>query len=244
MRIPRVFFPHELSKNNSYELPEKTSHHLTNVLRMKAGRELVLFNNSGVFFSATITEAHNKKTLIKITHQEKADTESPLKVHLLQGLSRQERMDYSIQKAVELGVHQITPIISSRCEVKFSEKRLSNKMQHWQNICISAAEQSHRAFVPTLNKPQRLDSFLSTQESLLPLLICHAGPSQTPISQLALSQNCCVLIGPEGGLSDEDLDQAFGAGGQTISLGPRVLRTETATVVSLTLLQQAAGDFQ
>ena len=168
-------------------------------------------------------------------------SESPLRIHLGQGLSRGERMDWAIQKATELGVSAITPIVSSRCEVRLKDERADKRMAHWRQVALSACEQCGRSVLPLINPPQELDTWLQQIEADLKLVL---HPVAAPLQSHDKPNSLAFLIGPEGGLSDAEVDQAKAAGFHSARLGPRVLRTETAPVVALSVAQQLWGDLQ
>jgi len=161
-------------------------------------------------------------------------------VHLGQGISRGERMDYVVQKSVELGVDKITPLYTERCGVKISKERLAKKIAHWQAVAISACEQSGRCVVPQIMQPQTLSEWLSMQSGIA--FVCDPKSNQRIPHNTEQPTSLSLLIGPEGGLTDDEIKSAYNAGLQSLSLGPRVLRTETAAVVSLSLVQHLWGD--
>ena len=166
--------------------------------------------------------------------------ESPLAIHLGQGLSRGERMDWAIQKATELGVTEITPIMSERCEVRLKDERADKRLAHWRQVAISACEQCGRSRVPVIHPPVLLSDWIKTTEADLKLVL---HPVSEPLASHAKPSRLAFLIGPEGGLTDNEIDLAQAAGYQPARLGPRVLRTETAPVVALAVAQQLWGDF-
>ena len=169
-----------------------------------------------------------------------SDTDSALQVHLGQCLSRGERMDYAIQKATELGVTQLTPLFSERCEVRLNTERLNKRTQHWQQVAVSASEQSLRCSVPAVESAQHLTNWVSSIQADLKLVLDPRAAQ--PLSSFAAPTSVALLIGPEGGLSDQEVAQAAAAGFLPIALGPRVLRTETAPIAALSLLQYLWGD--
>jgi 16S rRNA (uracil1498-N3)-methyltransferase len=166
--------------------------------------------------------------------------ESPLRLHLGQGLSRGERMDWAIQKATELGAARITPIVSERCEVRLKDERADKRTAHWRQIAISACEQCGRSVLPQIDAPVSLAEWLQATEADLKLVL---HPVAEPLASHARPGSLAFLIGPEGGLSDAEVEQARAAGFHAARLGPRVLRTETAPVVALSVAQQLWGDF-
>lgn len=240
MRIPRIYTPQPLQLNCIIELEEQTAHYLNKVLRMETGRELILFNGQGGQYQAKITEAHKKIAQVEVRQFQADDRESPLNSELAIGISRGERMDLVIQKATELGVSTITPLFTERTEVKLSGSRLDKKLQHWQQIAISACEQSQRNLIPTVAKPQTFNDFIDINNKELKFVLHHRSNKQ--LSAYDKPTNCCFLIGPEGGLSEVEIEQAENRNFESLSLGPRVLRTETAPLVALTLAQYLWGD--
>ncbi len=166
--------------------------------------------------------------------------ESPLRTHLGQALSRGERMDWAIQKAVELGVSEITPLFTERCEVKLQGERADKRQAHWQQIAVSACEQCGRSSVPVIHPPMALHDWLSALQVDVRLVLHHR--TEQDLQSLPAPESAALLIGPEGGLSAGEIAQAEQAGFHAARFGPRVLRTETAPVVALTMLQHLWGD--
>lgn len=241
MRIPRIYTPQSLQSSCNIELEEQTAHYLSKVLRMEVGRDLILFNGQGGQYQAKITEAHKKKVQVEILQHLIDNRESPLNSELAIGISRGERMDLVIQKATELGVSTITPLFTERTEVKLSGSRLDKKLQHWQQIAVSACEQSQRNLIPEVTEPQAFSDFIGSNNKELKFVLHHRSSKQ--LSAYNKPVSCCFLIGPEGGLSEAEIEQAEGKEFEPLSLGPRVLRTETAPLAALTLAQYLWGDF-
>lgn len=240
MRIPRIYEPQPLQAGADITLGEVASQHLGKVLRMQPGDSIVLFNGEGQEFPATIAAVSKKSVSVRLEQGLSPATESPLRVHLGQCLSKGDRMDYAVQKATELGVTAITPLFSERSEVKLPADRAEKRQRHWQQIAISACEQSYRTQVPDLVMPANLSEWLNTVEADLKLVLDPRGAE--PLDTQLTPQSVAMLIGPEGGLSDAEVEMAVNAGFKPIVLGPRILRTETAPVVALTLLQSVWGD--
>lgn len=241
MRIPRIYHNAELVPGHDYELEQQSAHHLTRVLRLKQDDPLILFNGEGGEYHAQLIIVGKKAYAIIQKHQP-ADRESNLNITLLQGISKGERMDLVIQKSVELGVNRIIPVICQRTVVNLKADRQKKKHNHWQGILINACEQSGRTAIPQLS-PTILFQDLQQQElsGLKLTLDPHSNQSlhklQPPNNQL------CILIGPEGGLTDEEIQLSKTLGFEGIRLGPRVLRTETAALTTLALSQTLWGDF-
>nr|MBF0684356.1 16S rRNA (uracil(1498)-N(3))-methyltransferase [Pseudomonas sp.] len=204
-----------------------------------ANRLLAHFQKLGQVFLAGLLEVSKKTVRVQLHESVSGMQESRLRVHLGQGLSRGERMDWAIQKATELGVAEITPIMSERCEVRLKDERADKRLAHWRQIAISACEQCGRSVLPVIHPPQPLTEWLATDAELK--LVLH--PVAEPLASHLAPTTLAFLIGPEGGLSDGEVAQAQGAGFQAARLGPRVLRTETAPVVALSVAQQLWGDF-
>jgi len=239
MRLSRFFIDAPLSLGE-HELPEAQAHYIGRVLRMTEGDGLQLFDGSGHEFRGTLLEVGKKRVRVQLDETFAGQTESPLRIHLGQGLSRGERMDWAIQKATELGVTEITPIVSERCEVRLKDDRAEKRQAHWQQIAVSACEQCGRSVVPVIHPPMPLGEWLKRSDAELKLVL---HPVAEPLTSHAKPGTLAFLIGPEGGLNDAEVDQAQDAGFHAARLGPRVLRTETAPVVALSVAQQLWGDF-
>ena len=243
MRNPRIYQPQPITVGQSLQLDEAGAHHIGKVLRMQAGQPLRLFNGEGGEYQATILAVDKKNVLVNIEHYLEDDHRSPLHIHLGQVISRGERMDYGLQKAVELGVSEITPLFSVRCEVKLSGPRLEKRMQQWQHLIVAACEQCGLNRLPILNPPQAAQQWFENNESALKWLL---HPGETPLKGLLQSEppdSISLAIGPEGGFDDSEIRAAQQAGFQAVAIGPRVFRTETAPIAALSLLQYQWGDF-
>lgn len=241
MRIPRIHTHQAITANAALELPEAQSHYLGKVLRMQAGRELVLFNGEGGEFAANITEVHKKSVTVQVGEFTADNRESPLQLELAIGVSRGERMDWVLQKATELGVSKITPLITERTEVKLGGERADKKVDHWQQILVSACEQCQRNLLPLLNDPMKLEDWLVQCDAQLKFVLHHRDSKGLP--QELKPVNVALLIGPEGGLSEAEITIARAQGFAPLTLGPRVLRTETAPLAAISLVQYLWGDF-
>ncbi|AMB84044.1 16S rRNA methyltransferase [Pseudomonas agarici] len=239
MRLSRFFIDTPLSLGE-HLLPEAQAHYIGRVLRMGEGDALQVFDGSGSEFLGTLLEVGKKHVRIQLTERFAGQADSSLHIHLGQGLSRGERMDWAIQKATELGVNQITPIVSERCEVRLKDERADKRLAHWRQIAISACEQCGRSTLPMIHPPLLLNEWLKQAEADLKLVL---HPVAEPLASHPKPGTLAFLIGPEGGLSDGEVEQAAKAGYLSARLGPRVLRTETAPVVALALAQQLWGDF-
>lgn len=238
MRLSRFFIDAPLALG-THSLPEAAAHYIGRVLRLPAGAAVQLFDGSGMEFRGELGEVGKKQVSVELKEALPGMPESPLRIHLGQGLSRGERMDWAIQKATELGVAEITPIVSERCEVRLKDERADKRLAHWRQIAISACEQCGRSVIPQINPPVTLADWLPVEAALK--LVLH--PVAEPLTTHPAPQTLAFLIGPEGGLSDAEVEQASRAGFLPARLGPRVLRTETAPVVALSVAQQLWGDF-
>ena len=239
MRLSRFFIDAPLSLGQ-HELPEAQAHYIGRVLRHAAGDAVQLFDGSGQEYLGELIEVGKKAVRVELREQLAGQAESPLRIHLGQGLSRGERMDWAIQKATELGVGEITPIVSERCEVRLKDERADKRLAHWRQVAISACEQCGRSVLPLIHPPTSLAEWQANVQTELKLVL---HPVAAPLESHARPQSLAFLIGPEGGLSEAEVEQARTAGFHAARLGPRVLRTETAPVVALAVAQQLWGDF-
>ena len=241
MRIPRIFTEQALITGELVQLEEAASHHLSKVLRMQAGREFILFNGAGGEFAAVINEVNKKYVTAMVAEHTEEDRESPLQLELAIGISRGERFEWVLQKATELGVTHITPLITERTEVKVGGDRQEKIMERWQHIVISACEQCQRNRLPALSIPLQFSDWLNTVNSDLRFVLHHRDSKTLPAEQQP--KTVTLLIGPEGGLSETEIAQAQTKNFNALTLGPRVLRTETAPVAAISLVQYLWGDF-
>ncbi|PTA51257.1 16S rRNA (uracil(1498)-N(3))-methyltransferase [Shewanella morhuae] len=241
MRVPRIYQSQPLAINLSLNLDEDGAAHIGKVLRMGNGEHISLFNGDGNDYLAEIIDAGKKSVTVNIISVEANLTESPLNLHLGQVISRGDRMEFTIQKSVELGVNTITPLFSDRCGVKLNGERLEKKIQQWQKIVISACEQSGRSHVPEVRPAMDLHAWCSEPTSALKLNL-HPRAAHG-INGLDLTHTRVrLLIGPEGGLSAEEIAMTETHHFTDVLLGPRVLRTETASLTAITALQLRFGD--
>ena len=241
MSIPRIYTSANLTVGTDIDLDEGAARHLTSVLRMTVGQELILFNGQGGEYCAQLTQAKKGRASVSISAFIDSHRESPLHLHLAIGISRGERMDWIVQKATELGISAITPLFTSRCEVKLSGERLQKRLTHWQQVAISACEQSQRNTIPAINRALTLDDWLHCCQSDLKLVL-HHRTEQRLAEMTYSSNNIALLIGPEGGLSDQDIERALKSKYQPLAIGPRVLRTETAPLAAISIIQSLWGD--
>lgn len=241
MRIPRVFTHQALISNSTLTLAEPQSHYLSKVLRMQAGRELILFNGEGGEYNAEISVVHKKHVDVSVKEFTTENRQSHLQLELAIGVSRGERMDWVLQKATELGVTKIIPLMTERTEVKLGGERADKKMDHWQQIIISACEQCQRNLLPKLSEPKAYSEWVAQCDAELKFVLHHRDSKALP--QEKTTQSVALLIGPEGGLDEDEIAQAIAKGFSPLTLGPRVLRTETAPVAAISLVQYLWGDF-
>lgn len=241
MRDIRIYQPGVYGPGDTIELSEEAGQHVGVVLRMQAGDPLTLFSGDNREFTALITSAHKKKVGISITAVRQVSRESPLAIHLAQAVSKGDRMETVMQKAVELGVASITPIITERCAVKLNAERLEKKCLQWQAIVIAACEQSGRNRVPRVHPPLAFNKYLQTEKPDQNFVLYPAAEKNWRDYTLSLPE-VGLIIGPEGGLSAHEIEQLFAHQFAPLSLGPRVLRTETAAIAALSVLQALGGD--
>lgn len=242
MRIPRIHVPGPIDSGLSLQLPDQAARHVNQVLRLKESSALIVFDGEGGEFEAVITAIQKRSVTVKIGAVRNQNVESPLKIHLIQGISRGERMDIALQKAVELGVNTITPVFTERCNVKLSGDRLHKKHQHWYGVLVSACEQSGRSHIPMLNPAQKLSDVLSKTSESLRLVLDPNAERRLPEVSNNKPEQLELIIGPEGGLSDNEIRECVEAGCEAVTLGPRILRTETAAIAVLAITQTLWGD--
>ncbi|USD65623.1 16S rRNA (uracil(1498)-N(3))-methyltransferase [Vibrio sp. SCSIO 43136] len=241
MRVPRIYHPETISTLGNLELSEDASGHIGRVLRMQPGQDVLLFDGTNHEFPATITEVTKKRVSVEITEKVESSIESPLNIHLGQVVSRGDKMEFTIQKSVELGVNTITPLISERCGVKLDAKRFEKKLAQWQKIAISACEQCGRNTVPEIRPIMQLEQWCAEPSDAVKLNL-HPRAKYS-INTLPEPMNKVrLLIGPEGGLSSEEIAMTEEYQFEETLLGPRVLRTETAALTAITALQVRFGD--
>ncbi len=244
MRVSRLYVPDSLQLNQQYELPIESAHYVRTVLRLKKGHALNLFNGQGKEYPSELLEVSRKTVLLLIKQELSKTVESPLKVILGLGISRGDRMDWAVQKAVELGVHQITPLMTERCVVKLKADKQQQKQQHWRNIVQHAAEQCLRTELPEFNAVEGIADWLPEQTEQKGLKVFLDPYAECCLTDLnPEDMKVTLLSGPEGGFSDIEREQAVAAGFIPVRLGARVLRTETAVLAALSAVQVLWGDF-
>lgn len=240
--LPRIYTNTAIETNQILTVSKEVTHHLVTVLRLKPGNIVYLFNGEPGDYQGEIINT-GKLAEIKVQNFIPRTTESNLIIELGQGLSRSDRMDLTLQKATELGVQTITPVITEKCQIKLKEDRTERKITHWENILISASEQSGRTTIPQLNVPISIADWITQPFAGLSIVL---DPDST-IPLQAIQENPSairVLIGPESGLSEREMNLAKSKGFQAIQIGPRILRTETAGIAAITLLQYCFGDLR
>jgi 16S rRNA (uracil1498-N3)-methyltransferase len=247
MRNTRIYTPQPLFSGGQIDLEGPASQHLTQVLRLRVGGGITLFNGDGTEYQAEIIQIGRSCCRLNVTQGEILEMASPLDIHLALGISKGERMEIAIQKAVELGVMEIVPIISERTNLRMDNQRLEKKHFYWNNIVISACEQSHRNRLPILGRPQRLVDWVHRELPDTAMRLVLDPTSEQPLATLAppeLGQSVWLLIGPEGGITPQELQLAAKHGFTGVRLGPRVLRTETAPLAAISAMQALWGDFR
>jgi len=238
----RIYHPGKLQLDSELKLESQAAIHISKVLRMKAGQKIRLFNGDGCEYVAEITTSDRHRVTVKLLNKSIINRESPLSIHLGQALSKGEKMDFTIQKAVELGVTSITPLITNRSNVQLKADRIEKRTQHWQGVIISACEQCGRNQIPALNAPVKLHGWLEQIPEEALKLTLHPDSNQSLDGITMQSERIDLLIGPEGGLDLDELSIAEENGFKQIQLGPRVLRTESAALTILSIIQHKWGD--
>jgi 16S rRNA (uracil1498-N3)-methyltransferase len=240
--MTRVYQAVALSVGSTLVLDEAASHHLSRVLRAGVDETITLFNGEGGEYQAKITHIAKKNVTVLIQSFSDREVESPLHLTLAQGMARGEKMDFIIQKACELGVNVIQPLITSRCNVKLEGEREEKRLLHWQAVIQSACEQSGRNRLPRIAAPISISQWLTKVDAELKLVLTPWSEQSVNLRELKNIKSAVLLIGPEGGLSEDEVGMAERHQFKALKLGARVLRTETATVVGLSLVQIALGD--
>lgn len=240
--MPRFYVDFALSPDSVVELPDNVVRHL-NVLRVKNMEEIVLFNGNGKAYPALPEVLEKRRASVRILREEATDNESPLNITLVQAVSAAERMDFTLQKSVELGVAEIRPVISERCVVRLSGERAEKRVARWQEIVVSACEQSGRNIVP---KVLPLTTYVQALQQLpqeTTKLLMSLNRAQKLSDVQPQSGKVVFMVGPEGGWTEKEEQQAFDAGFQSVTLSKRVLRTETASLAAIAAMQTLWGDF-
>lgn len=242
MATTRIYIDLDLTVQKQLELPEVAGNHVGRVLRMRTSDPLILFNGKGGQFNAKIISVNRAKVKVEISAFSDEERESSIQIELGQSLSKGEKMDFTIQKAVELGISKITPLITSYSNVRLDENKLEKKLEHWRKVIISACEQCGRNTLPELANISKIDDWMTHTKADLKLLL--APDAESSLSDLdEKPETICVVIGPEGGLSRSENRSLENNGFIGIRLGPRILRTETAGLTAVAALQNQFGDY-
>ena len=248
MRLSRLHVDATLAIGDRITLPETAAGHLVRVLRAEIGDACVLFNGNGHDYDARITAIGKRNVEVEILAVRALDNESPLRITLLQALARGEKMDWILQKATELGIAAVIPVESERSEVKLDGERVGKRLVHWQSVIVAACEQSGRAVVPAIAPPQPLANALRALPSSPALRLLLDPKASRALAGLGLDvvehsrRELVLAIGPEGGWSPRDHELLRTAGFEGMRLGPRILRTETAGIAAIAVLQSRLGD--
>ena len=240
--MPRFYVDFALSPDSVVKLPDDVVRHL-NVLRVKNTEEIVLFNGNGKVYPALPEVLEKRHASVRILREEATDNESPLNITLVQAVSAAERMDFTLQKSVELGVAEIRPVISERCVVRLSGERAEKRVARWQEIVVSACEQSGRNIVPKVLPLTTYAQALQQLSQETTKLLMSLNRAQKLSDVQPQSGKVVFMVGPEGGWTEKEEQQAFDAGFQSVTLGKRVLRTETASLAAIAAMQTLWGDF-
>ncbi|MDO8954427.1 MAG: 16S rRNA (uracil(1498)-N(3))-methyltransferase [Gammaproteobacteria bacterium] len=241
MRTIRIYQNQTLITGQTIQLDPEASNHIANVLRMRIGEYIVLFDGKGSEYTASINSLLKKSVTVTIESEAWVNRESPLHIHLAQALAKGDKMEWVIQKAVELGVAEISSVFTERSNLKMGAERWDKKLEHWQKVAISACEQCGRNTLPIIHAPITLIKFLDSNKSELSLIL-HTEISQNLASLPDTIQTLSLLIGPEGGFSETEIKLAQANNCITLNLGPRILRTETAPLAAIALFQAKWGD--
>ena len=242
MRLTRIFLDTPLKIGLEIELDTQAHHHLVNVLRLKSGARLIVFNGCGGEYQATLTCLKRRSSRITVNRFLDCHRESKLATRLLQGISRNDSMDYALQKAVELGVCEIQPIATELCAIKLQASRVRNKYRHWKQVIVAACEQSGRTSIPNLLPPLALAEVLEHCNDHFGIVLDPRMGGNLASLNLPAQQAVSILIGPEGGFTSTEIAMITQGGFTPVRMGPRTLRTETASVVALAALQVLWGD--
>ncbi len=242
MRIPRVHVDQPLGPGHEVLLPEQSGEHIARVLRLERGHPLILFNGNGCEYDATLASLAKRAVTAEVTAMRVVERESPLSLTLAQGIARGEKMDWILQKATELGVARIVPVVTERTEVKLDEERAERRVMHWTQVIAGACEQCGRTRLPQLEAPQRLDRWLSALDTDAARLALIPGGDVGARDLPPMPHGALLCVGPEGGFSDKDVAMLQQSQFRALRLGPRILRTETAGIAALAALQALQGD--
>lgn len=245
MALHRLYVPNPLSTGTELQLDDEQARYIGRVLRLRVGDPLQVFNGDDGEFRAEVRAVQRSTATLLLGDHVAVETESPLKVHLVQGVSRGERMDFVVQKATELGVKRISPVLTEYGVVKLDAKRAAKRRDHWQKVAASACEQSGRIRPPLVDTPVPLKTWFGEQPRDADIDLLLRPDAATALTTIAPpTTKVCLLIGPEGGFSQAEYEDAAVAGFTEVSLGPRILRTETAALAAVAVLQSMWGDLR
>lgn len=243
MAMPRIHIDTELQVSQELRLTGDRARYLGRVLRLRPGDRLAVFNGDDGEFIATVTSCTKNAAVVRLDESTGTGAESPLRVHLVQGISRGERMDFVVQKATELGVKRISPVLTQHGVVKLDAARAAKRRAHWQGVAASACEQCGRTRPPLIDPLEDLNTWFGKRTDAADTdLILRPDAPVALVATPAPATKLCLLIGPEGGFSDKEYGDAEASGFTAVSLGPRVLRTETAAAAALAIVQSLWGD--
>ncbi|CAA6809054.1 MAG: Ribosomal RNA small subunit methyltransferase E (EC [uncultured Thiotrichaceae bacterium] len=240
MRIPRFYQAEIFAVGDTVALSEENFRHAVKVMRLNVDEPIIMFNGVAGEYTARIANVAKRNAEISIESYDDIDRESPLNITLVLALIKPDKMDFAIQKAVELGVNNIQPVITERSVVKLKAERMKKKIQHWQGIIIAACEQSGRTAIPTIQTVANVDDYL--QQPTAATRITMLPTSHKSVADISPAQNMELLVGPEGGFTDAEEAMFVNQQIQIINFGPRILRAETAVIAGLTTLQHLHGD--
>lgn len=242
--VPRFFCPGDLSQGATRHLPDAAAHHASRVLRLTVGDPVILFNGAGGESDAQISSMGKDHVAVRVGRGRAREAESPVQVTLVQGLSARERMDFTLQKAVELGVAEVFPVEMRRSVMRLADERATRRVEHWQNLVVAACEQCGRNRVPVVHPVSALPDWLGAHRAQGSEQRVVLSPSaEARLRDLSTPQKVVLLAGPEGGFAPEELEMVSSCGFRPIRLGPRILRTETAAVAALAAIHTLWGDF-
>jgi 16S rRNA (uracil1498-N3)-methyltransferase len=243
MNAPRVYVDLPLSPGSLIELPPSVAQHLAKVLRARSGDEIVLFTGDGQEFSAAVESIRGSRVIAAVGEGRVIDRESPLAVTLVQCIARGDRMDVIVQKATELGVARIVPVMSRRSVVRLDAEQAASKAEHWRGVAVAACEQCGRNRLPAIEAPRQLIRYLGEAQPSAARLLLEPDAGSSDNAALKIGAAVEMAVGPEGGFDGEELEAFRVSGFLSVALGPRVLRTETAAIAGLAWLQSRYGDF-
>jgi 16S rRNA (uracil1498-N3)-methyltransferase len=241
---PRIYCPVPLESGADVELPREAGHHAVRVLRLKAGEAITLFDGHGAEFAAELAAIEGRAVVARVGARSRVDRESPLDVTVVHGLAGTDRMDYAIQKTVELGVRAIVPVATTRSVVQLDARRAEKRVEHWRAIAIASCEQCGRNVLPEIAPVRDFRHWIADASAATTRLLLAPGAAE-PLAGIARPPGATeLLVGPEGGFTDEETSAALRAGFRAVHVGPRVLRTETAAAAALAAMNALWGDWR